>query len=316
MKIVYFAVATTGLDQDANSICELAAMGEHDESPRSINVLPSGKFTSQASSYNGYTLRISNDGERHLLRNGIEVETSPLQKGLEDFIHFLLEKAEGSCTTVLLGWNSQTFHIKLLLQAFKQCGISIKPLESAGICYGDPLLMIRARRENFQQLSGVHNLKLPDIYNHLHRCNDSEPNCKNACHIISMLKTVVSSLDVSEKYLKEAHCIYTLTSAKKVLSYDLRVKRNLASLEGRLYCPTAGSSRVVKGVINKSTAKKIAQSGLKYKDLKKVHHRCGREGLEGLLKAPLDGAKPRVTKDQRVIDKIVSHFEQRKSRHT
>ena len=62
-------------------------------------------------------------------------ETSPLQNGLDDFIHYLLHKAENSHTTVLLaiGWNSQRFHIRLLLQTLKQCGLSFKMLEDAGI---------------------------------------------------------------------------------------------------------------------------------------------------------------------------------------
>ena len=313
IKIFYFAVATTGLRQDANSICEIAVMGPHEESPWSTTILPSGQFTSQASSYNGYT-SIDTNGERHLLMNGIKVETSPLKQGLDDFIKYLLQRADGSHIVVLLGWNSQAFHIKLLLQAFKQCGLqeSIKTLEDAGICYGDPFLMIQAMRENFPQLPGELSLKLPDVYNHLHRHDDSESDCKkfNASHIVQMLKVVMSSLDVSKTHLKAAQCIYTLTSAKRVLNYNLRVKRYQESMKDRLYLP--GGSR---STISESMAKKIAQSGLKYRDLKKTYRTRGREGLEKLLKASKDGerqGKPRVTRDQRVISKIVSHFEQTK----
>ena len=312
IKVVYFAVATTrlGHDQDANSICEIAAMGEDDDSPWSIAILPKGEFTSQASDYNGYTLRTGTDGRRHLLLNGIKVETSPLKQGLDDFIQYLLRKAGDSYTTVLLGWSSREFHMKLLLQAFKQCGVLIKTLEEAGVCYGDPFLMIKARKENFPQLSGAPSRKLRDIYNHLHQHDDSECDYEklNASRIIQMLKVVMSSLDVSETRLKAAQCIYTLTSAKRVLEYDLQVKGNQESLKkGRLYLP--GGSR---GTISEFMAKKIAESGLNYQDLKKTYRTCRREGLEELLKAPKDGEhQPRVTRDQQVIDKIVSHFEQR-----
>ena len=41
MKFIYFAIATTRFGEDPNSICEIAAMGEDDESPWSINILPS-----------------------------------------------------------------------------------------------------------------------------------------------------------------------------------------------------------------------------------------------------------------------------------
>ena len=164
--------------------------------------------------------------------------------------------------------------------------------------------------KNFPQLSGAPSRNLRDIYNHLHRHDDSECDYKklNASRIIQMLKVVMSSLDISETCLKAAQCIYTLTSAKRVLEYDLQVKGNLESLKkGGLYFP--GGSR---GTISEFMAKKIAESGLNYQDLKKTYRTRRRKGLEELLKAPKDGEhQPRVTRDQQVIDKIVSHFEQR-----
>ena len=244
MKVIYFAIATTGVGQDPDSICEIAAMGEDDESPWSVNILPSREFTSQASAYNGYTLRIGTDGQRHLFnKTGKQVETSPLKKCLDDFILYLLHKAEGSHTTMLLGWNSCRFHMQLLLQALKQCGLSSERLENANVCYGDPLPMIKAKRENFPQLSEVPSLKLPDIYNHMHQSNDSD--FKTASCVVQMLKVVMSSLNITEKDLKEAS--YMLSSASK------------------------------KGVTSESMMKKIAVSEPKYRDFAKVYRKCRRK---------------------------------------
>ena len=148
---------------------------------------------------------------------------------------------------MLLGWNSQRFHKQLLLQALEQCGLSSERL-NANICYGDPLPMIKAKRENFPQLSEVPSLKLPDIYNHIHQSNDSD--FKIASCIVQMLKVVMSSLNITEKDLKEAS--YMLSSASK------------------------------KGMTSKSMAKKIAVSGPKYQDLAKVYRKCRCKRLKRL----------------------------------
>ena len=87
-------------------------------------------------------------------------------------------------------------------------------------------------------------------------------------------------------------------------------------MEGKLY----SRGRFQEG-ITKSMAKKIAESGINYRHLKRVYHKGGQVGLERLLKAPLpqkEGdkkSKPRVTKCKRVIDTIAKHFECKRTPH-
>jgi hypothetical protein len=310
--IIYFALATTGF---CGEICQIAAMGEDDESPWSVNILPDEDFNPRASAYNGYTSRVGTDELRHLYKDGIKAEVYTLSKGLVDFLRYVVGKANNSTrTTVLVGWCSQNFHIPLFLKALKRDRLSLKPLEDSGICYADPYLLIKQTREQFPQLSGVSSLSLPVIYQTLYPSNIL--NSFDASHIVQMLKSVVSSLEVTKESIKGYS--FTLSSAEMVRKYRWKVKKNLTSMKGKLYQPQRSTSEGTRGAITESMAKKIAESGLKYQDLKKVYRRCGREGLERLLKTPLplkEGerqAKPRVTRCQRIIEAIVTYFEQRK----
>ena len=316
IHIIHFAFATTGFLGQNGEVCQIAAMGEGDESPWSVDILPEGEFQPSASAYNGYTSRIGTDELRHLYKDGVKAETCTLSRGLVSFLRYVMGKANNSThTTVLIGWCSQNFHIPLLLQALKKCKLSSKTLEDSGICYGDPYLMIKQTQTQFSQLSDVSSLRLPVVYEHLYPGNIILDNF-DACHIVQMLKSVMTSLSVTKESLKSYS--FTLSSAERVQKYRWKVKKNLTSLKGKLYMP--GRSEGNRGAITESMAKKIAESGLKYQDLKKVYRSCGREGLENLLKAPLpqkEGerrAKPRVTRCQRIIEAIISYFEQRKTR--
>lgn len=309
--VIYFAFATTGfLGQDCE-ICQIAAMGEDDESPWTVDILPEGDFKPSASTYNGYTSRVGTDELKHLYKNGVKTEACTLSNGIVNFLRYMVGKANNSThTTVLVGWYSQNFHVPLLLQTLKMYRYSLKSLENSGICYGDPFLLIKQTREQFPQLLGVSRLSLPVIYQNLYPGNNLNPF--DACHIVQMLKSVMTSLAVTKDSLKGYS--FTLSSAEMVRKHRLRVKKYLASMKGKLYKP----GRSQESTITESMAKKIAESGLKYQDLKKMYRRCGREGLERLLKAPLpqkEGerrAKPRVTRCQRIIEAIATYFERRK----
>ena len=60
-------------------------------------------------------------------------------------------------------------------------------------------------------------------------------------------------------------------------------------------------------VVSKSMCKKIAGSGLAYKHLKCVFDRDGPEGLIILLTSKSSN-KIRVTKSEKILNKIVEHF--------
>jgi hypothetical protein len=308
--IIHFAFATTGFHGE---VCQIAAMGEDDESPWTVNILPDGNFNPHASTYNGYTSRVGTDGFRHLFKEGVKVETCTLLKGIEGFLHYVVSKANNSThTTLLIAWNSQKFHVPLLLRMMKKCKHSINIFKDSDICYGDPYIMIERTQQQFPQLSEASNLRLPHIYQKLYPGNTLNP--KDASHIVQMLKSVLSSLKVTKESLK-GHS-FTLSSAERVRKYRLRVKKNLLSMRGKLYRPRRPGG--TKGIITECMAEKIAESGLNYQELKKKYRGCGREGLEALLKDPLprkEGerqAKPRVTTRRNIIEAIVTYFEQKK----
>ena len=315
--LIYFAFATAGFLGQNGEVCQIAAMGEDEESPWSVNILPDADFNPSASAYNGYTSSVGTDRLKHLYKEGVKAETCTLSKGIAGFLRYVVGKANNSThTTLLIAWNSQNFHVPLLLQVMKKCKHSMKVFENSGISYGDPYIMIKQAQEPFPQLSEASTLRLPVVYQKLYPGNILNPGSLDAYHIVQMLKSVMTSLNITKDSLK-GHS-FTLSSAERVQKYRWIVKKNLTSMEGKLYQP--GRSKGTRGVITESMAEKIAASGLKYQDLKKTYRRCGREGLERLLKAPLppkEGerqAKPRVTRCQRIIEAIVTYFEQKKTR--
>ena len=315
IKIVHVAVATTGFIGQKCQICQIAAKGEHEESVWSVNILPDKTFVPQAASYNHFNLSEKLNGHgRSLLKDGVNVQTVTLIQALEEFVLYVTNIAESNHTTILLGWNSQQFHMQLILKALKDCKLSFKGLEDAKICYGDPFLMIKNNREKFPKIAKLPCLKLPAIYNHLFgkRSSEAESSLSNdACQIIMMHQSVLTLLNITGEHLKEY--TFTLSSAERVRKYRSKVNQNLESMEGpsKLYVQ---GSRKGENVITESMARKIAEGGLAYQDLKRIYWKSGREGIEWILKTPQHGdyrGQPRVTRSQRVIDAIVKHFEEK-----
>ena len=314
LKLVYFAVSTTGFPGQDGDICEIAAKYDGCESPWHVYVCPDKEFVPQASSYNGFRKNVDHGGLTH---DGVGVETLTISQALETFIKYVSGIAGSEHTTVLVGWNSQQFHIPILLKELKKCKLSYSALEDAGVCYGDPLLMIKKNPASFPQIAQSPSRHLPDVYQHLNQgvvC----PNTFNAYRIVDILQSVMSSLRVTNEQLRDYS--FTLSSADRVRKYRHIVKRNLRSLEDKLYTRQRPQIAGYRGVISKSMAAKIAESGLDYRHLRRIYCKRGREGLERILKAPLpqrDGAsraKPRVTRNKKVIDAIVKYFEDRAAR--
>ena len=306
IKAIYFALATTGFIGQNAEICQIAARAEDEEDTWCICVLPEGNFVPYATSYNGFTTNIGSDGVKRLLKDGVEVKTCSLVDALEGFVTYVTEKAKSSeCIITLVGWNSQQFHVPLLLQALKKSSLSYKALESDGICYSDPYHMIRKTKDSFPQLMQASSLKLPDVHQYLNQ-NGSTTATVDAHRSVQMLQFVMSSLEMNMEQLKT--CSFTLTSAERVRRFQRKVKRNLESMKGKLN---------KQGGISTSMLKKIAESGIKYRDLQRVYRKGGRASLEKLLSAPLPQKgvsdrrklKPRVTKSKTVIDEIIKIIE-------
>ena len=313
VKRIYFAVATTGFIGQNGEICQIAVKSEDEENPWSVHILPDENFISEATHYNGFTLRDGNSGDKSLLKGGVQVQTLTLSEALVEFIRYVSAKAGSNHTTILLGWHSQQFHMQLLLQAMKDCRLSFRVFEDAGICYGDPHLMIKKNRENFPKIAGTSSFSLPIAYHHMF--GGHPPFIIDACENITMHQSVLTSLNITSEHLKQ--CAFTLSSADRVRKYRIKVRRNLKSMEGRSKLYVRGRRLIDGNVITESMARKIAESGLNYRHLQRIYRKRGREGIEWILKAPQhrdNREQPRVTRCQRVIDAIVKHFEDKMAR--
>ncbi len=84
------------------------------------------------------------------------------------------------------------------------------------------------------------------------------------------------------------------------------------TMNSRLYSDLPGLSS--KLPITRYMADKIASSGLGYKDLKRIHKKYGKAGIENVCRTIVesdDGKRShRVTNNENIIQAICSHFEE------
>ena len=103
--VIYFAFATTGFLGQNGEVCQIAAMGEDDKYPLSVDVLPDGDFMPSATVYNDYTSRMGTDDLRHLIKCGVKAEICTLPEGLIRFICYVVGKANNRLSTHIYNPN-------------------------------------------------------------------------------------------------------------------------------------------------------------------------------------------------------------------
>lgn len=125
---------------------------------------------------------------------------------------------------------------------------------------------------------------------------NSNDKFHEALYDVEILERLVSL--TNKKYLFESSKSY-----KACLIHMTKLKTTASAMQ--ILSP-------LKGVISDHILKKMASQGLKYVELQeKYQKKKGTEGLIQFFKHPMSDKKPRVTKDKRVLDKLIKFFEEK-----
>ena len=284
VKVIYFAVSTTGFIGQDGQICQIAAKHDSYEMPWHVYVCPDNEFAPKASAYNGFTKEVGCDGEKFLLKDGVRVKTHTLFQALKKFIRYVSGIAGSQHTTMLVGWYSKQFHIPILLKELKKCKLTFSALEDAGVCYGDPFYLIKNNPARFPQIAHLSSRRLLDVYQYLNKSVICRKTF-DACRIVEMLQSVMSSLGVTNEQFND--CSFSLSSADCVQKHHNNDNRNSESHDNKLRSQVAKNSGVRRVTTTKSLAEKIAKAGLNSGHFWILYRRHGLEGLERILRVPL-----------------------------
>ena len=115
-KIIVFDTETTCTGRAAE-LCQISATSEDGKHEFSHYILPKSNISSGASLVNNLTIKSIN-GKRTLCKSNSTVVSVNPGKALQDFITFLkqLQDKDSNSTLVLIGHNSATFDVPILLR--------------------------------------------------------------------------------------------------------------------------------------------------------------------------------------------------------
>ena len=305
-KLVFFDLETTGTGKKAE-ICQLSAVNEIEET-FSCYILPQSSISPSASRVNNLTIEMIN-GKRTLCKNAYPVQTSLLPAVLQSFFEFLQSNTDRHVNTILLGHNSCTFDVPTLLRTAGQSFIN--NLHSINLHFGDTLPLFRdllKRKHSPLQLSSGEFCKSnqSSIYQCLFH-QDFEAH--DAIEDVIALKKIIfsSELAIDLKTVINGCQVYSVHEAEADLYYLDKRHSLLQTFIGNLYRPNDANSPITHGM-----AQKLAGSGLSYDNLMILYRKYGTTGIVAVLSmAPTtchDG-RPRVTKNKRILGRIVQFFE-------
>ncbi|CAH3035083.1 unnamed protein product [Pocillopora meandrina] len=256
-------------------MCQLSAVSENGKHEFSTYILPKSNTSYSAYLVNGMTIKTIK-GVGTLYQGNIPVESITIEQALRDFLTFITkvkssERHENQIT-VLIGHNSATFHVPILLR-------NTLELDSGGYCKPNQ----------------------SSIYNHLFK---EQFDAYDALEDVRALRKILfeSSLSLSRKNIVKNSSVISAPHAVANMLYLDQRHELLLTFSDNLFNETDT------GPIKRSMAQNIADSGLSYDDLHKLYIRFGKIGLVAILSDPptTSSAKtPRVTWTKRILAAIV-----------
>ena len=291
-------------------IIQLAAETERGETFSRFTV-PTREISPHASRINKFQTT-SVGGKKFLHREGIPVKTVSFKECLQSFVDFLGALQDGSKKIILIGHNSATFDTPVLLRTFHQYSPQlIQKLMEVHVCFADSLVLIRNLIKDKQEA-----LKMDDgsyiktnqaaVYKHLFA---SDFKGHDALEDAKALNKILfkSSLRLSRSTIVNNSNTVELKSAIEEMNYLDNSNTLLKSFDEVI------SDQPHKGVMKKSLAKKLADSGIGYNDLERLFEAYGEQGLLAILANPptttnTSARRARGTTDSLALNLILNHF--------
>lgn len=276
IKLVFFDLETSGFKKSAD-ILQIAAKCEEDEFCRYAN--PTQPIMPRVTEITG----LKNEGGTLLLYDE-RVPSIPLQEVLREFKEWL---AELSKPCILVAHNAR-FDISFLLRNLENNSM-IEDFENLVAGFSDTLVTLR---KLYPQRKGPGMFKLSTLARDLLQIESTE-NFHNAIYDVEILEKIASTIP-------KENLIVNGKTFTEALDHETQLQ-NEAILRQSL--------DVLKNVISEGMIKKIASAGINFAQLQDTYEESGKEGVVQLLSAEQENNKPRVTKNKRILEKIIRFLE-------
>ena len=277
---VYFDIETTGFEIDCE-IVQLSAIFKDKEFDNYI--MPSIRMRQGASEIT--KIKVVDNVMYH---DGKIVHSIPPQQAFQNFIYWLVEISATHRHLVLYAHNAKTFDVPRLLNHLDKFYL-LGEFHRTVIGFVDTLPLFRALKpglESYKQSSLAENL-----------LGNSTYDAHNALADVRILQALTSCINpTSEAILKYS---MKTEAAIKVARFSLQSVQRKHTLE----------KLVNENRISKDMAKKMADSGLDFNQLKIAHEIDRGNGISNVLSATDADGIVRVTKSKSVISKVQQYFD-------
>lgn len=227
-----------------------------------------------------------------LFLHGKKVLSVPLKNTLYAFQQFLNSFSK-PCLLVAHNAGFDTTH---LLRAILKHSMIADFKIIAG--FSDTLELFK---KHFPKRKGEGKFKLCELAKDYLNINSNESfHEREALYDVEILEKLSAFIDKIDLYTN----LYT--NCKSYMESIIHVK-NLQKT-----ATTLSLLKPLKGIISNGMLRKIASHSITFKVLKEEYDKEGKDGLVQFLKEPLIDNKPRITKDKRVLNKLITFFESKK----
>lgn len=272
--IVYFDLETGGLNLDADILQIAAKSGDHSFN---VYVKPTKKMSSSASEVTG--LRQVKDD---LYLRTKKLDTVEIIEALQSFLQFLTSiSINKKC---LLVAHNARFDTPRLLQAIKNNNL-INDFEIIA-AFSDTLLMFK---KMFPERKGPNMFKLETLANDFLQ-PDSSGHFHDALFDVTSLQDLVRTFNCEDNlfaFSKIFQECYNQLLTKKKMKYGLQFLTELTK------------------VVSPPILEKLCLCNITFSSLETTYKNEGEKAITHMLSETMENKKPKVTKNSRVISKII-----------
>jgi len=277
-------------------------------------VLPQHDINIYVSNINKFHIA-SFGNERVLHRNGFALQTVSLPECLLSFANFLkstsatIKNATSKPVKIfLIGHKANAFDTPLLIRSIAKCTKTEPKFKELDLLFVDSLVLIRhLLKENNQLLrktdGSIPKENLRDIYKCLFQ-SEFDNSHQGLADVMALDKVLFQSkLGLTTEQIVNNSNTMILSTVQEDVQYLDKAHERLLTFNNRLYDDSDNS------IIKKSLAKKLADSGLSFSDLRKLYSSTGPRGVAALLAIPPStskGKSPRGTKCCITLQKIIN----------
>lgn len=281
-----FDIETTGLKRDSE-IIQIACTNIRDEHQNfNVYAVPEGNVAPSASKVNQLTTSFQ-DGKKVLMKNNRSVAKDVTsEQALTKFIEFLdRQRTTGEGKIILIAHNGDSFDFPVFVNSLTKYAL-LERSKELGLLFLDSLRIFR--RINCSAGNKV-SLSLSSIYERTFKdgfdAHDAYCDCQ-------ALAKILCSDQVKFSVTNHLDLVHSVVGMEISLKASAGVRSRMVSLSS---LPAS-----------KSMKKKISEAGIDRNKLQDVFANYGAKGLTALLATPV--SKPRVTKNSKVLGKIVNFF--------